>query len=66
LHRSRSFYNGIYARAGKQTGIPDLDPVVPGKRSEDVGILGQLVLGERRERPHALFSGLDTPARRGT
>ena len=44
-HRSRLFDYGIHARTGEQTGTADLDSVVPSERPQDLGVLGQLLLG---------------------
>ena len=46
--RSRHFDYGVHARTGEQTGTANLDSVVASERPEDLGVLGELLLGKCR------------------
>ena len=54
-HRSWRFDHGIHARTGEPTGTRSSDPVVAGERAQDVAVLGQLLLSQRRH--HAAWIG---------
>src|SRR5215207_5996423 len=56
-HRSRRFDYGVHARTGEQTGTADLDSVVASERPEDLGVLGELLLGERRHHAPRIGQG---------
>jgi hypothetical protein len=56
-HRSRPFDYGVHARTGEQTGSANLDSVVLRERPEDLGVLGELLLGERRHHASRIGQG---------
>ena len=56
-HRSRRLYYGVHARTGEQTGTANLDSVVLSERPEDIGVLGELFLGERRHHASRVGQG---------
>src|SRR3712207_9516804 len=55
--RSRRFDYGVHARTGEQTGPADLDSVVPSERPEDLGVLWELLLGERSHHASRIGQG---------
>src|SRR5918994_7702416 len=56
-YRSRRFDYGVHARTGEQTGTADLDSVVLSERPEDLGVLGELLLSERRHHASRIGQG---------
>src|SRR5215212_84547 len=56
-HRSRRVDHGVRARTGEPTGTTDLDSVVPSERPEDLGVLGEILLGERRHHASRIGQG---------